>query len=66
MHIAVASVHMQCNEHAATQHFAMQLDATLKHRAEGLPGEQRRQRRQELCLPGHADGAVLEQMKQGL
>jgi hypothetical protein len=64
VHVAVACVHVQRHEHAAAQDLAVQRHAALEDRAEGQAGEDLRQRREQLGLPGHADAPVLQQVEQ--
>ena len=66
VHIAVAGMHVQRHEHPTAQHLAVQFDASLKDRTEGLPGKHRRQRGKQLGLPGDPDRAVLQKMKEAL
>ncbi len=55
VHIAVAGVHVQGDEHAAAQHTLMNGVAFAEHRRECGAGQQPRQRRAQLGFPGNAN-----------
>ena len=63
MHVAVAGVHVQRDEHAAAQHFAVERVAASEQRLVIAAGEDRFQRRLELVLPRHDIGVALQVAK---
>ncbi len=60
MHVAVAGVHVQGDEHPALEHALVQRVALGQHRLVFPAGEDLAQFGAHLPLPGHAQAVVLE------
>ena len=60
VHVAVARVHVQRDEHAAAQHALVDRDDALAHRPEREAVEDVVQRRLQLALPRHDDLVALQ------
>ena len=66
VHIAITRMHVQRHKHPAAQNALVGFSEALEHGPQGLPRKQPGERSQQLGLPGHANAAVLEHVKEGL
>ena len=64
MDVAIARMHVQCNEQPALEHLAVQCRDPVDHRFIGRPGEQAGQRLADLALPRQPDYPLLQQIDQ--
>jgi hypothetical protein len=66
VHVAVARVHVQCDEHPGAQGLALDLDAARHHRRIRVAAEDLLERRLELRLPRAGYRAILQRRKRGV